>query len=182
VSRYLAFLRAINLGSRNRVAMADLRGLLEDLGYRDVVTHLVSGNAAFSCARKSEASLVGSIEASIAKRLGLKIRVLVRTPEQLERVLESNPLKHAEADPKRLVITLLDAAPAADRLAAFDVAEFGADVIAIVDRAVYTWYRDGIGASRLGVTTIERRLGVTGTGRNWDTLARMVELGRRLPA
>ena len=161
--------------------MADLRALLEGLGHRDVVTHLVSGNAAFTSARASEASLVEGIEGAIVQRLRLKIRVLVRTPDQLERVLESNPLKAAEADPKRLVITLLDRPPTADRIAAFDVTAFGADVIAIVDRAVYTWYRDGIGASRLGVTTIEKRLGVTGTGRNWDTLTRMVEMGRRPP-
>jgi uncharacterized protein (DUF1697 family) len=177
--RYLAFLRAINLGSRNRVAMADLRALLEGLGHRDVVTHLVSGNAAFTAARASEDSLVAGIEGAIADRLGLTINVLVRTPDQLARVLQQNPLKQAESDPKRLAITLLDAAPTADRIAAFDGTAFGADVIAIVDRAVYAWYRDGIGGSRLGITTIEKRLGVTGTGRNWDTLTRMLELGRQ---
>ena len=161
--------------------MVDLRGLLEELGFRDVVTHLVSGNAAFTTGRASEASLVAGIEGAITDRLGLEIRVLVRTPDQLARVLESNPLKDAEADPKRLVITLLDVAPTAERIGAFDLTGFGVDVIAIGDRAVYAWYRDGIGASRLGIATIEKRLGVTGTGRNWDTLTRMVELGRQSP-
>ena len=143
-----------------------------------MIQHSFPTRRSSDLSRASEAWLVAGIEGAIADRLGLEIRVLVRTPDQLARVLESNPLKSAESDPKRLVITLLDVAPTADRVAAFDITAFGADVIAIVDRAVYTWYRDGIGASRLGITTIEKRLGVTGTGRNWDTLTRMLELGR----
>ena len=146
---YVALLRGINVGRHKRIAMADLRELVGSLGHGDVHTHLQSGNVIFSSGRLDVAKLRGEIEAGIASRFGLDVRVLVRTRAELARVVESNPLPGAAADPTRFLVTFLDPSPTPDRVALIDPAEFGPDEFRFGDGVVYAWYRGGILASKL---------------------------------
>ena len=73
---FVALIRGINVGRNNRVAMADLRALLVDLGYRDVRTLLNSGNAAFSAPGKNAAGVASRIQGALSTRLGVDVRVV----------------------------------------------------------------------------------------------------------
>lgn len=174
----MALLRAVNVGGRNRISMADLRELLEGLGYGEVRTHLQSGNAVFTAIATPPERVALKIERALADELGLAARVLVRTHAELERVVAANPLLDVASDHARLLVTFLSAAPAREALSELVPADFEPDMFAVGEREIYTWYPDGVRAARLSNAFWERRLGVVATGRNWNTVTRLLELAR----
>jgi uncharacterized protein (DUF1697 family) len=172
----VALLRAVNVGGRNRIAMARLRELLEGLGYGEVRTHLQSGNAVFTAIGTSPERLAQEIERGLAAEIGLAAKVLVRSRGELERAIAANPLLDVARDNSRLLVTFLSGAPDRDAVGELVPAEFEPDVFAVGEREVYTWYPDGVRATRLSNAFWERRLGLVATGRNWNTVTRLLEL------
>src|SRR5262250_1956433 len=109
----VALLRGINVGGNRRVAMADLRAWLEELGLKHVRTYLQSGNAVFQ-SDQPRVSLAPAIEKKIEKEAGFPVRVVVRTAQELKRVVEINPfLKRAGVDAAKLHVTFLAEKPEA---------------------------------------------------------------------
>jgi uncharacterized protein (DUF1697 family) len=174
---HVALLRAVNVGGHNRIAMADLRELLEGLGYGGVRTHLQSGNAVFTAPGVSSAErLAGEIEGALAEEVGLTVKVLVRTRSELARAIAANPLLDVAEDHARLLVTFLSHAPDPEALAALAPAEFEPDVFAVGEREIYAWYPEGSRATKLSNAFWERRLGVVASARNWKTVTRLLEL------
>jgi uncharacterized protein (DUF1697 family) len=173
--RQVALLRGVNLASRNRIAMADLRDLLAELGYEDVGTLLQSGNAMFATARRPE-RVATEIERAIADRFGLEIAVLVRTASELAGVVERNPFGTLASDPSRFLVTFLAGRPDPERLAGVDPAEYEPERFAVGEREIYVWHPNGLRDAKLGHAFWERRLGLTATGRNWNTVTKLLAL------
>ena len=116
----IVFLRGINLGSRNRIAMAELRDVLGDAGFDDIRTYLQSGNVVLS-SRASPATVARRCEEAIADRLGLDVAVVVRTRDEIAEVVRHNPLGDVAKDPKRYQVSFLNTEPdpeLVDKLAA----------------------------------------------------------------
>jgi len=182
MTTWIAFLRGVNIRSNRRVPMAELRDILIGLGHGDARTWIVTGNAWFSSDRKDAARLAADIEADIEaaleRRFGFEVAVIVRSLEELEAIVAGNPFPDAVADPRRFYAVLLFADPKPERLASVDPAGFAPDVFAAGDRVIYAWYREGLQGSRLAGLLTDRGLGVTATARNWNTITKMVELGR----
>jgi hypothetical protein len=99
LATYVALLRGINVGGRTRVSMADLRTLFLALGSEDVATYVQSGNVLFKAPLAGPAELAPPIEEEIRRRLGLNVRVVVRTAAQLAQVVAGNPFAADEIDP-----------------------------------------------------------------------------------
>ncbi len=175
---YIALLRGINLGPRNKIAMADLRDLLVSLGLENVRTHILSGNVIFTSRRRSAARLEGSIERVIRQRFAFSIRVLVRTVDELAGVVEGNPLPEAAPDGSRLFLLFLDRQPDRDRIEAIDPADYQPEEFRIGDRVIYVWFKFGLQASKLAGMLTDKRLGVAVTNRNWNTVTRLLVLAR----
>ncbi len=175
--RQVALLRGINLGRSKRIAMADLRKLVEGLGYKDVRTHLQSGNVVFTTGA-SPARAAKAIEAELDSRLGMDVRVLIRTDRELARVVDRNPLGDVMTDPTRLFVTFLSAKPDAKRVRGVDLSEFEPDAFRVADREVYVWCPNGYAGTKLNHAFWEKQLGLTGTARNWRTVTRLLELAR----
>lgn len=173
---YIGLLRGINLGSRNKVAMAELRELLRSLGHADVRTHILSGNAIFTSSTPSAAKLGTEIEGAIDRRFHLDVRVLIRTRDELAAVVRANPLDEATRDPSRYYAVFLDADPKREVIDAIDPAAFEPEQFGFGDRVVYAWYRNGMQRSRLAGALSDRRLGVTTTARNWNTVTKLLNL------
>src|SRR5262245_60890723 len=113
---YVALLRAINVGGRNKVAMSVLRELCQKLGLANAQSLLQSGNLVFQSDISSEPTLERLLEAESAKRLGLKAEYLVRNAAEWAKIVAGNPFpKEAKNDPSHLVVVLLKAAPSADK-------------------------------------------------------------------
>jgi uncharacterized protein (DUF1697 family) len=167
---FVALLRAVNLGPHNKIAMADLRSLVEGCGFAKVRTLLQSGNVVFETKAKPSPSLEKQLEGLLVKELGLKTPVLVRSSEEWRRVVDDNPFpKEAKADPGHLVAMPLKAKPEKGALEALRAAIVGREQVKLVGQDLYLVYPDGIGESKLTIALIEKKLSVTGTGRNWNT-------------
>jgi uncharacterized protein (DUF1697 family) len=178
---HIALLRAVNLGSHNKVAMAELRACLEAQGFTGVRTLLQSGNAVFGGGRRRGAALERQLEAAARTALALDTPFIVRTREEWDALVAANPFpREAADDPGRLLVFCLKDAPSADGEAALRAAVRGRERVRVVGREAYIIYPDGVGRSKLGAAVIERRLGSTGTGRNWNTVRKLQALAASL--
>lgn len=178
---YAAFLRAVNLGPHNKVPMSELRALLAKLGMKDPQTLLQSGNAVFRSNLATPAEIEQKLEGACAKHLKVTTEFFVRTVEDLEAVVASNPFpKEAEQYPGHLLVLFLKEAPTRANVAALQSAIVGRETVKAIGRQAYFVYPDGIGNSKLTIGVIEKRLGTRGTGRNWNTVLKTTALLKSL--
>jgi uncharacterized protein (DUF1697 family) len=177
MTTHIALLRGINVGGHNLVAMADLRGMLTDIGFSDVQTLLQSGNVVFTGNGQSEAEIESLLEHETEKRLGLTIHYMVRSAEQWLRVVDSNPFPaEAERDPGYFLVMFLKQEPKPEDVEALRTVIKGREVISVIGNQLYVVYPDGLGASKFSNAVIERKLGCPGTGRNWNTVLKLAAL------
>jgi uncharacterized protein (DUF1697 family) len=166
--RWVAFLRAVNLGARNKVPMADLRTLLQDAGYGNVRTYIASGNVLLDGPR-SRARAAGELERLVADAFGVETTAVLRTPQELATTVEEHPFDDA-ADTYVAFLAARPSKTAAARLEAFD-----SDPV-LADAELYLQLPRGVQGSRLSNARIESLLGVSATLRNWRTVVALVEL------
>lgn len=171
---WVALLRGINVGRNKRVAMADLRALLEAFGFDEVRTHLQSGNAVFTDGKGGARQVEAKIAAAITDQLGLDVKVVVRSAGELAAVVDANPFVAEGVDPKELHVAFLSGAPSKAKLAGVDRDAVAPDRFSPGDRVLYLHLPDGVMASRL--PNWERLLGLTVTVRNWRTTTRLREI------
>jgi uncharacterized protein (DUF1697 family) len=173
--RYVALLRGINLGPRNKIAMADLRALFESLGAEDATTYVQSGNVVFRH-RRGRDELVREIERRIARDLKLDIRVMVRTDAELAKVVAGSPFAENQSDPVKLHVTFLAVKPEATRVRVLDTTAFEPDEFRVAGTDVYLHTPNGYGRSKLSNAYFEKQLGVAATTRNWKTVTALAGL------
>jgi uncharacterized protein (DUF1697 family) len=173
---FVALLRSINVGGRNKVAMSDLRGLATALGYADVSTYVQSGNLVFS-APGGAAAVGRALHDSLASELGVDVAVLVRSRSQWEKVSDGNLLVRPGVDPATLHVTFLAASPDEGARRALEArsAQFGGDRLAVDGAEVYLHCPDGYSNSKLTNAYLERQLGTTATTRNWRTVLALAD-------
>ncbi len=172
--RYLVMPRGINVGNRNRVPMADLRSRLTKAGYVDPVTILQSGNVIVTSVCADVATLSSSIEKLMADEFGVKVPCLVRTAEQVEAVLELNPLRSVADDGSRYLVNFLSEEPAAEAVRTFLEINCEPEVIYVKGSEVYVWTPEGVKAMRLSYSYLEKHFGLIATARNWNTVEKIV--------
>ena len=170
--RRIVLLRAVNVGGA-RLPMADLRDLASGLGATDVATFIASGN--LICVPPGEPSAFDrALERAVEERFGFFREVISRAPEELAAALAAFPFERTA--PKSSYLHVLLAPPAPEAAEAFNTADFGADRAQVIGDVAHIAYAEGAGASKLTAAVLARRLGVQGTARNLDTVAKLVEL------
>jgi uncharacterized protein (DUF1697 family) len=175
VSRYAILLRAVNLGSHQKVSMPDLRKALESLGYTDVATYMQSGNAVVTSSVKQPAKVAEHVRTGLCDELGLDTPVLVRTGAELAAVIAGNPYPELVATPTKLHAVFLSAQPAKAAVAKLDPPKYLPDEFQVGERVLYVSYPGGAGRSKLTATEFAR-LGVDATARNWNTVTALAEM------
>jgi uncharacterized protein (DUF1697 family) len=170
---YVALLRGINLGARNKVSMADLRELFGGLGAEDVATYVQSGNVVFKSSTDA-AGLRDAIEDRISGDLGLDVTVLLRTSAELAKVLARNPFANSGSDPTKLHVTFLAEKP--EHVRELDRKRSEPDDFRVVGREIYLHCPNGYGRSKLTNAYFEKQLDVAATTRNWKTITKLAEL------
>ena len=165
-------LRAVNLGPRNKLKMADLKGLLEGLGHRDVRTYLNSGNATFTSSRRSAAALATQIEKALRKELSLDVRATLRTALQLQEALDGLPPDLAES--AYVSLAFFCDKPTAAALKATKEWDVTPERLVVGDGLVYLGFVKDLHTSKLQNTTLEKRLGVATTARTPGTIRKML--------
>lgn len=164
---HIALLRGINVGRHQRVAMADLRAMLTDLGFGQARSLLQSGNLVFHGSARAGPEIEALLEREAATRLGLRTDFLVRSAGEWAEILSANPFpEEAEHDPGHLVVMFLKEVPDGSVAAALQAAATGPERLRVIGRHVYIVCPNGIGRSRL-------KLDVLGTTRNWNTVRKL---------
>ena len=175
MQRHIGLLRGINVGGRTKIGMAQLRELLEQLGFEQVRTHLQSGNIVFTADSSPENS-ASVIESGIAERFGSAIPLLIRTRDELARIIDDNPLRDIATDRAKLLVLFLSAEPARQRIEATEPSDFYPDVFELGAREIYLWHPNGVRATKLSQVFWEKQLGLTTTARNWNTVTKLLAL------
>lgn len=171
---YIALLRAVNIGSHNKVGMAQLRSLFETLGMKRVRSLLLSGNVVFEGPAVPAASLERRLEREVEETLGVATDILLRSAGEWNDIIEANPfVKEAKEDPAHLLVMCLREPPKGAAVAALEEAIRGRERFRAGTRHAYLVYPDGIARSRLTIGLIESKLGTRGTARNWNTVLKL---------
>jgi uncharacterized protein (DUF1697 family) len=184
VATHIALLRGINVGGRNKVAMADLRAVVAGLGHTDVATYIQSGNVLFSSAEPDTETLATALEKAIADSLGVRPAVVVLSRDGLEQAVRDNPYP-GEPNPKLVHAVFFrgqvppgaaEAIEAGQRRAAERGSE--GDSAQIIGGAVYLHTPGGFGRSELALYLLGRSASplATGTARNWSTVTKLLAL------
>ena len=171
----IALLRGINVGRAKRIAMADLRGLVEALGFSQVRTLQNSGNVVFEAARPNAAKVARSIEQAIEARFGFSAAVVVITAADLDAIVEENPLSHATADPARFLVAFVASPATLGKARALLAQAWAPDALALGSRAAYLSCAGGIIESKL-MQAFARATADGATTRNWSTVRKLQAL------
>jgi uncharacterized protein (DUF1697 family) len=186
VPTHVALLRGINLGGRNKVAMADLREVVTSLGHTDVATYIQSGNVLFSTVETDTTALAATLERAIAEKLAVRPRVVVLSREELAQVVRDTPYPD-EPNPKNVHAVFLGAEPGPDELESLAAAQRKAaakgsrDTAQVVGRTLFLHTPDGFGRSELAALLAggkggAKAIGANGTARNWATVTKLLTL------
>lgn len=171
-STLIALFRGINVGRAKRVAMADLREVLTELGYTNVKTLLNSGNAVFDSSELPSDAIGSGIRTALAARTGVDSRVILLTAPDLATIVTENPLESHINDPSRFLVAFSTAATDLTRSRGLTEVDHGPDRFAIGSKAAYLWCGDGILASEL-LKSFGRLMGDSITTRNWATVLKL---------
>ena len=173
---YVALLRGVNVGGKNRLPMQGLRDVFLASGCHRVQTYIQSGNVVFAAGKNELANLSDRIKVAIEERFGLTVPVVTRSAADLARVIESNPFDLGENDSRRLHVGFLLGEPDPRDVASLDPNRSPPDRFEVSGREVYLWCPNGIGRSKLTTQYFDSRLHTVMTVRNWRTVNRLAEM------
>jgi uncharacterized protein (DUF1697 family) len=173
--RYVALLRGINVGRAKRVAMGDLRALVERLGFSDVRTLLNSGNVVFTGDVAKTLEIARRIEEALVKRVGVSSATVVLTGDEVQTIVDDLPGWKSATNPSRLLVAVTPDAADCRRLGALTRQQWAPEAVAAGKRAAYLWCPEGVIASPLA-QAVGRLLGDRVTMRNWATMVKLQAL------
>jgi uncharacterized protein (DUF1697 family) len=174
--KYVAFLRAINVGNHT-VKMDHLRRLFEDLGLANVETFIASGNVIFDSKTTNTKSLERKIEKHLEKSLGYAVTTFVRSISELAEIAQYEPFAQEElsADGNTLFVCFVNDKPATEAKKKLASCASSIDGFHINEREVYWLYRRNNGESKFYGGPLEKTLGRQTTIRNVNTVLRLVK-------
>jgi uncharacterized protein (DUF1697 family) len=184
MTTYIALLRAINVGGTGKLSMADFRALLEGLGFRNVQTYIQSGNAVFD-APGSASKVSQAIAAGLQKLMGAPASVIVRTHDELDRIIVANPFAaEAAADGARVHVAFLAARAPAAATASLDriITQYPSrrDRYHLAGDTLYLHLPDGAAETKFSGKSLDRALGgASATARNWNTVLKLHSMSAR---
>jgi len=183
MSVVISMLRGVNVGGRNRLKMDALRALYTALGFRDAQTFIQSGNVVFRTTSKDSDALCRRIQGGIERSFGFRPEVVVRSVDQMRKVLARNPMAgRRDFDPSKLLVTFLAGTPDPDARSRILGLELDPEELWLHGQELYVHYPNGVGRSKLSPALVERTLKTSGTSRNWNTVLKLLEIAEGLEA
>jgi uncharacterized protein (DUF1697 family) len=206
-STFVVLLRGVNLGPHRRVSATDLRAAAQDAGLAGARTLLNSGNVIGRAAGPGtgtgtgtgtggsgargagtgdagttpEAEVAARVAAALARRVGQQVPAVAISAKHLTDVVAANPFPDAARDDPAHLLVFVPAGPVdAEGIARLAQEHPGPERLALAAGALVVEYPDGLAASRLTSARIDRAAGTWLTGRNWNTLARLLAAAREL--
>ena len=183
---YVALLRGINVGGHNKIKMAELKLLFENIGLSRVQTYIQSGNVLFESEEEEEEALRRRIEHEIEKVLSISVAVVLRTSLELERIIENCPFSEDALSEAALLsegesfyVSLLLTSPSQAQIERLDAFRNESDEYRVVGREIYLLLRHGVRNSKLANNL--HKLDVPSTMRNWKTINTLASLAAHRP-
>jgi len=172
---YVALLRGINVGKAKRVAMADLRAVIESLGYTNARTLLNSGNAVFEAPRALRKDAAEELRLALVKKNGVSSRFTLRSSAELAAIVKANPLLDVATDHTRLFAAFVTDPADMVKVKPFAKQPWKPEAVALGPNVVYIWCPNGLLESKAQVA-VGKALGDGVTVRNWATVTKLASL------
>lgn len=173
--RFVALLRGVNVGNKNRVGMAEFRRILDQLGFGEVSTLLNSGNAVFQARSTSPGRIAAEIHDRLRDQLDLDVPVIVKSQGELTKIIAECPFTIDPQDYSRTLVAFTPSAAALAALRAIGVQAVGRDRFVVGKRAAYLSCPDGILMSKMAEALLGKP-GRSATTRNWGTTLKLMQL------
>ncbi len=177
---YIALLRGINVSGQKKIKMAELRQQLAELNIGNIATYIQSGNIVFTSAETNASALEEAIHQLIVKHYGFEVPVLVLTPQQLQQAIAAHPWPGDELRTTKSYFTFLFETPTPEGIAALEAFDLGDDEWVLKGTTLYAYFPNGAGRSKMSNNLVERKLKVTATARNWNTVHKLVAMAEEL--
>lgn len=173
----IAMLRGVNLGSHNRIKMDALCALCASLKLRDPRTYVQSGNVVFCTSERDVARVSMRIADGIEREFGFRTDVIVRTLEEMRAVVARNPFaKRRRIEPNKLIVLFFAGQPGPDASEKVQNIKAAGEELRLDGRELYIYFPNGMGRSKVSTPAIERMLKTPGTGRNWNSVRKLLEM------
>ena len=170
MNTYISLLRGINVGGHAQIKMKDLTEIYNSSGFKNVRTYLQSGNVIFDSSTNNDEKIIKKIENNIETKYGFKVKIILRTPDELNKIIKLNPfLKRADVDKERLYLTFLSEKPEASSVKNLEIKKAPDEEFQIINKEIYLYLPNGFGTAKLQVGLFEKKLKITATARNWKT-------------
>ena len=173
--------RSVNVGGRNMIKMDALKALCVSLKLKDPQTYVQSGNVIFSTREKDLVKLAKRIQDAIEKTAGFRPGVVLRTAAELQQVVARNPfVKRSGIEPGKLLVNFLAHDPGKDAREKALGIKVGPEEMHLIGREAYIYFPNGQGRSKFPWPAIERALETAWTGRNWNSVTKMLEMAEKI--
>jgi len=171
----------VNVGGHKLVKMDALRTLCGSLGCQDVQTYVQSGNVVFRTKERDLSRLTKRIVDGIERCAGFRPEVMLRTRAEMSSVVARNPFaKRSGIEPGKLLVYFMAGEPSKEARELAVKIKADPEELRIDGRELYIYYPDGAGRAKLSPALLERTLKVAGTGRNWNTVTKLLEMAEAL--
>ena len=176
-------LRGVNVGGRNMIKMDALKALCVSLKLKDPQTYVQSGNVIFSSKEKDLAKLAKGIQDGIEKNFKFRPGIMLRTADEVREVVKKNPFaKRSGIEPGKLIVNFLADNPGKQAREKALTIKIGPEEMHLIGQEAYIYFPNGQGRSKFPWPAIERALGTSGTGRNWNSVTKMLEIAEKMVA
>jgi uncharacterized protein (DUF1697 family) len=180
---YIALLRGVNLLNHNRIKMDALRSVCESIKLRDVQTYIQSGNIVFRTKETNTAKLAARMERAIEAEFGCRPPVILRTTSQWKDAIARNPFAaRSGIAPDRLLVVFLADDPGEEARAKARAIPADPEELHVLERELFIHYPNGMARPKLNMAAVERALKVSGSGRNWNSVMKLLDMAERLEA
>ncbi|WP_340152841.1 DUF1697 domain-containing protein [uncultured Marivirga sp.] len=175
----IAILRGINVGGKKKILMADLKILMQNLGYQNIQTYIQSGNIIFKADEKLQnKEIAAGIETAILNKFDFEVPVIVLSKNEIESAVANNPFYTPDADINNLHLTFLSEEPDKGKLALIEIVDCTPDQFKIINKNVFIYCEASYHKSKLTNDLFERKLKVKATTRNWKTVLKLWDLSK----
>ena len=175
-TNYVALLRGVNVGGKNKLPMKELVEIVERVGCTEVQNYIQSGNVIFRSTASIAKKVPELVAAEIERRFGFQTRLVVRTTEQLREVANTNPFLAKGAPVELLSVMFLATTPEPSDVARLDPNRSPGDEFEVRGDTIFLHTPTGLAETKLTNAYFDSRLRTVGTSRNWRTTLKLLEL------
>lgn len=179
----ISMLRGINVGGHAKIKMDALRTLYSSLKFENPQSYVQSGNVIFQTEERDLDKIAKRIQQAIEKQFACCPEIMLRSLDELRSVVKKNPFaKRSDVEPNKLLVSFLLADPGIQARKTLLGQKFAPEELHAVGKQLYIYFPNGVGKSKLPWRSIDKILHTPSTGRNWNSVTKMLEIAEKMEA